>query len=825
MATPFYELSQFAYLNLKESNPRTTFSLAQLYQSLDQSVKEEYLGLMTMFTVIDEESYQFLHSSIQEFLAAWWITKREKTEEVFAEHFNNDHFQLCLGFVAGLTHLEQESYQQYFNKELNLHCKRRPLFGLDHMHSYFCQNLVIRQQHIYCPLYSNKLNVLLLLLFESQNSKLCEVLSQNIEDHSLCLHAKESLPFYILFFGHFHNAISSPFDILCLNYFLRHFNTTWDYVELGSRNKQAVEVFASKQRIGQCIRLEIELHQDVKSIKKMLQTSFFHNLQECYITLNSSSSDIARMFQQLLKLQHLKILHFKMSILGLSILEDSSKISFQTDLIPSFEIEEQLSNSLLCELAIGFISNDNNIQIFNSLVKGVTRNRSIQTFSLSWRVIFRKNNQIYNEAIQQLLKDNHTLKALKLDISDYLVPPLNLSEVNVPLSALEIGRSEKLLTLAQCFKNLECLIVHQVYPPHNVTASPTFLRYPSDPSLQKHNQSLEHLPHIMILPNINPLPLRKCFSTPNLKKLTQPSDFISDINMSLCETEDSLLLLYVSTKSELSVLFHSHPKLKQLQLSLDAAKSVIELFTVLQNNTTLKVLRVKITRAYIFELMGPSLEDMLKLNQTIEHLELNYCHDIHSITLFSRNLPNAYLSFLISGLSHNTSLLGLSVPIPLTDTHHEQLTSFFNVVTNKDKIKELKVSFISADNQLNYLDDFAKIEFLTTDQMLRLLYGQGIPSVVRMLKSHTNMRLLSIKCDIFFTLFSQSYGQPKSNDLCWIKQAELFWQTIFLHPSLQYIRITKTPILEDVLKSQKKKLLDVHKQLKPLIPLPIIEMT
>ena len=512
-----------------------------------------------------------------------------------------------------------------------------------------------------------------------------------------------------------------------------------------------------------------------------------------------------------------------MSILGLSSLEDSSKISFPTDLIPSSEIEEQLSNSPLCELAIAFISNDN-IQIFNSLIKGVTRNKSIQTFSISWRVISRKKNLVL-KTIEQLLKDNHTLKALKLDISDHLVPSLNLSEVNTPLTALEIGHYKKLLTLAQCFKNLDCLIVHQIYPLHNITASSAFFRYPSDPSLQKHNQSLERLPRIIILPNINPLPLRKCSSAPNIKELTQPLDFISDINMSSCEVEDPLPPLYGSTISELSVLFQSHPKLQQLQLSLDAAKSVIELFTVLQNNTTLKVLRVKITRAYIFELMGPSLEEMLKLNQTIEHLEINYCHDIHSITLFPRNLPNAYLSFLITGLAHNTSLLGLSVPIPLADTHHEQLTTLFDVVTNKENIKELKVSFISADKQLKYLNDITTIELLTTDQMLQLLYRQGIPSIIRMLKSHTTMRLISIKCDFFFTLFSQSFAQPKSNDPCWIKQAELFWQTIFSHPSLQYIRITKTPILEDVLKSQKKTLLDMHKQLLPSIPLPIIEWT
>ena len=61
----FQEICKFAYMNLKENNPRMIFSLDQLYQSLNQSVKENYLGLMATFTMYDEESYQFLHLSIQ----------------------------------------------------------------------------------------------------------------------------------------------------------------------------------------------------------------------------------------------------------------------------------------------------------------------------------------------------------------------------------------------------------------------------------------------------------------------------------------------------------------------------------------------------------------------------------------------------------------------------------------------------------------------------------------------------------------------------------------------------------------------------------------
>uniref|UniRef100_A0A1X7US30 NACHT domain-containing protein n=1 Tax=Amphimedon queenslandica TaxID=400682 RepID=A0A1X7US30_AMPQE len=111
-----HEMCKIAYTNL--ASTRMTFSSHQL-QSLSEVVKEDYLGLMTTFIEYDEEKYQFLHLSIQEFLAAWWIAKHEKqTEEVFQDHFDDDHFRMCLRFVAGLTHLEHESYQQILRLEM-----------------------------------------------------------------------------------------------------------------------------------------------------------------------------------------------------------------------------------------------------------------------------------------------------------------------------------------------------------------------------------------------------------------------------------------------------------------------------------------------------------------------------------------------------------------------------------------------------------------------------------------------------------------------------------------------------------------------------------
>ena len=701
LAKPLQEMCQSAYTNLV--NTRMTFSSHQL-QSLSEAVKEDYLGLMTTFTEYDEEKYQFLHLSIQEFLAAWWIAKHEKkTEEVFKDHFDDDHFRMCLRFVAGLTHLEHESYQQYFNiQQLDLQCKRKPLFGFETCHlSYFYQNPEIRQfDHISSDDFDNVPILLLQLLYESQNTTLCQVLAQSINNHSLCLY-RVSL---------------SLFDWLCLSYCINNSNTTWNHLQLDDVSNQSLSVFTAgltnNSLQTQCKRLEVYLSgPTAELIHKLLQSSLLYNIQECYCVLQYGQYVPCLVLLQFLNLPQLKILHLIMSIATIPTVDNTYYTDKCTELEKCIEM-----NSILQEMKIGYEGENEITSTIISVIRGVTRNKTIT--SLTIHVYYDPPPPLPDGVIEQLLKDNNTLQALSLYIPDKLLPSsLNIVEVNTPLTALEIGRvwwSSELMksSLLPHIKGLHCLILPDPYPPH--------------------------------------------------------------------------------------LLFLSHPSLHTLNLPLDTAESAIELFTILQTNTTLKALSVKIKEERVYtSSMGTSLQEMLTQNQTLKYLEI----DNHI------PIPSSFLSFLTTGLRHNTSLQQLSVSIPL----NEEIRTFINVISQKNNLTELKVNF-KLDQPYSNCSREEKKQIMTP-----LFYEQVLPAVTNMLQSHTTIRLLRIECE---------YINNKSSQPNWIELVQHLYETIFIHPSLEYIEIKAgyTPLLEDTLKDQKKTLIDRHRKEQPHKPLPIVNV-
>ena len=716
IATPFQQMCKFAYLSLKEINPTMTFSLFQVQQSLDASVvKVGYLGLMTTFTVYGEKNYQFLHLSIQEFLAAWWLTKYEKTEKVFNDHFNDDHFRMCLRFVAGLTHLEHEEYKQYFNKKVDLQCKRRPQFGFQACYlSRFQQHPEIQVEPLfkgnhYSSDYFDKLDILLLhLLYESQNTTLCQVLAQSMKNHSLCMYGVRL----------------SLFDILCFSYFLNNSNISWNHLDLFGPNDQELQMLTNtltnNSQPNQCKILEVNIIRttDDDSVYKLLKLSFLHNIQEFYCTLYVVSVDLCLVILEILNLPQIKVLHLFGKHLRLK--DENTNSILHT--YKYSELETCIAmNSILLEMNLQctYMYNDNPtvcLKTITSLINGVTGNKTITSFSLG----VKDNLHLSDGTIEHLLKDNRTLQTLKLNIPDHV---LNILEVNTPLTTLEI------IPLT----NLETTL------------------------WKSHKLSKSLLPHIKGLHCI---------------KLYHPY--------------------------QPHLLFHSHPSLQQPDLLLDTSESVIELFTILQSNTTLKSLRVKIKNEHIIDSMGNSLQNMLTLNKTMEYLEIEWNY-ANASTIFS-----TYLSSMTTGLSHNTSLQELSIFIPVSDTNNEQIRTFFNVVSQKSHLTELKLNF-NPDQSFRY----------DSKKCASLFYEQVLPLVTNMLELHTTIRLLKIR-----HLYFISADSPPIN---WIELIQHFLQAIFLHPSLEYIGLTNLILLKDTLKAQEKSLIDLHKKLYPLKPLPIIE--
>ena len=691
LVEPFQEMCQIAYTNLTIT--RMTFSSHQLHQlSLSETVKEDYLGLMTAFTEYDEEKYQFLHLSIQEFLAAWWIAKHEeKTEEVFKTHFDDDHFRMCLRFVAGLTHLEHENYQQYFNKQLNLQCKRKPL-SVEIGSSFFNQNTDIEQCDDLFDFIVDDSDTfptfLIQLLYESQNTTLCQVLAQSINNHELCLV----------------NVLLSLFDWLCLSYIMNNSSSTWNHLHLFDVNEQELSIFTAglTNNSLQIMRLTVRLYIDNDElVHTFLQTSLIYNIQEFYYYMQSAQPAL-----HLFRLPKLKILHLELQIM------DNKFTDFK-------ELEKCIEmNSSIEEMK--FICNGNDELVvtsaFTSVIRGVTRNNTIT--SLTLETLSDDSPPLPDGVIEQLLKDNNTLQALSIDIDGIdLLPSLSIQEeeIHTPLKALEIwrlGSYELLISLLPHIKGLHCLIQYEPHPPH--------------------------------------------------------------------------------------LLFLSHPTLHTLFLPLDTAESAIELFTILQTNTTLKALGVRIwERVYTSSAVGTSLQDMLTQNQTLKYLEID------------NDIPSSFLSFLTTGLIHNTSLQQLRVHITLPI--NEEIRTLINVISQKNNLTELQMIF-TLDQSYSNCSREEKKQIMTS-----LYYEQALPAVTNMLQSHTTIRILEILCSDDF-----DYRSSQLN----IELVQHLYETIFIHPSLEYIRICTAyltpPLLKDTLKDQKKTLIERHRKEQPHRPIPTV---
>ena len=446
LAKPFEELCQLAYTNL--ANTRMTFTSSQFQQS---SINEDFLGLITTFIDYDEKTHQFLHLTIQEFLAAWWISKHEETEKKFKDHFDDNHFRMCLRFTAGLTHLEHESYQQYFNKwEFDVQCKiQSPTVFETYCHPSFSKSNLLMTAN--CCTYEKNIELicrsskllhihLFQLLYESQNATLCGVLAQSVVNASICLDVEKV----------------SLYETLCFGYFINNSNMTWN-LHLVLPNEQCIAALTRDHHPTndiQCKSLKLSLSEfSNESIHKLAQLPLLCNVQELHCNLDGSfqlsicyTHDFVLL--EVLKLPNLKILYFK------------EQMTYGRTYNCS-EIEKCLETKFtLKELHVTLPSSKSK-PIVNSIIRGVTRNEIMTSFSLVTEYID------FMADIRALLKHNKTLKAFTLIINSNLESrKIKLTEVRTPLTFLRLeinaGGEQQTEFMLQHIKELKCLILQPV---------------------------------------------------------------------------------------------------------------------------------------------------------------------------------------------------------------------------------------------------------------------------------------------------------------------------------------------------------------------------
>ena len=420
----FDELCCCAYEKLKTQN--TTFNRNEILK-LSHSFKCEHFGLMNCYKIADTTKHQFLHLTIQEFLAAWWITHHDDQEMLFSEHFHETHFRMTLRFVAGLTELKDDSYQEYFSKEVDLQCIRNPLFGFEsHQCSVFHQNpqllcddvrnTVYSKYPLHEPYYDTDTIQLLHLIYESENKVLCQIFVSSIINSSLCVH----------------RVYSSQFDLLCLSFLLKNSKITWNYLH-HKYVHDMLKLCNEDSNMTNCIVMKAKYY-DITSVIKIHQSSLCQYLQESYIdvpriygTIHHDSFVI--MFTQLFKPPHLSILHVHIN----GVLSDQSYHHIDNELL--VEMEKVLStNHTIKEFLIDLFDLPFK-SLINSLLTGVERNDTIQFFSLSSNSTHTKSLQI-----EELLKNNQTLQAVKLDIPiKGILPSLCITPANESLRALNIS--------------------------------------------------------------------------------------------------------------------------------------------------------------------------------------------------------------------------------------------------------------------------------------------------------------------------------------------------------------------------------------------------
>ena len=227
----FDALCEMAFNGLVED--QLGFDASQLPLSLQQcpvgkGTKPELLGLMSgsknFLDLKKKLSYQFIHLTVQEYLAAWHAHTKLSAEEqskLFQEKLNDQRFRMMLLFLAGIKS-PQDNQSQHHLKSLS-----QILF---HTSNTYLSQLMQKQRSNYSQFHSF-LFFLAHLIYESQNPSLCPLLANAVQgDGELSLH------------------FNDLFQCTVFTYFLSTCNYPWKLLQLSGLTDQQMQVMQQVSR-------------------------------------------------------------------------------------------------------------------------------------------------------------------------------------------------------------------------------------------------------------------------------------------------------------------------------------------------------------------------------------------------------------------------------------------------------------------------------------------------------------------------------------------------------------------------------------------------
>ena len=578
IALPFIALCKMAYNGLQDD--QLGFSTSQLPQSLQgcpgcKGTKPDLLGLMSgskSFTGSNVEvSYQFIHLTAQEFLAAWYaaiVLSAEEQSKLFVEKTGDDRFRMMLLFLAGITGLhDTQVYQQIMRnsqQQLQEEQEEEPLLQQQQkllQHLLEQQQLQLQQlmeeqqlqqmeheqtsQQIEQIKIKTKYNFffLLHLIYESQNASLSPILASTVQrDGEL------ELPF----------GSYDLFQCTVVAYFLSTCNFPWKCLKLDSVTDEKMEVIHQV-----CCE-----HADVRGAQNTYAANpppFLKDTQE---------------------------LRLRYSYYGSTPPPKPTSFSY-------------LLNMKLMSLKVSFVNVAMCTKYCSILFNVLTHHTTLQRLE----IFINKNECAFDtkecEDLQEMLKTNTSLQYLKINKSI-------LSDLTAEHIAAGLVHNHSLKELDISGNNIT-----------SVGATSIFRALVSNTTLESLNMSLNNL---QSTPNSPSLPTSSSITSslsPPSQLLAQPTPALSTTHCQPLSPSPTphdggvgaAMVDMLSCNSTLTELNVSYCDL--------TPQSCVSMFKALKHNSSLKKLDIYGTK--FDQAASEALADMLSCNQSLTELDIYDC--------------------------------------------------------------------------------------------------------------------------------------------------------------------------------------------------------